>query len=177
MNYVLMRVAHDVAGQNHRVSQTDSRPLDNTSNAPLLHIADCVSTHLREKYPHIKRVGLLGPKTTMLDSQDPDFFIGRLQSAQHGFTVLIPDGDEHILQVNRGMIEEVARGKACVAQSTKEMFVAEARALVHRGAQAIILGSTDLGFVFEQDSLPAEIPVIEPAEIHAKQVALWALKK
>lgn len=152
-----------------------SKQLSADPGPPLLHIADCVSTHIKATYPHIKRVGILGPKATMLDVEDPDFFVGRLQSPQHGFSALIPEGDEHIREVDRGMIEEVAKGRASVTESTRAMFVSEARALVDRGAQGIILGSTDLGFVFQKESLPAGIPLIEPAEIHAKQAALWAL--
>ncbi|PCH01245.1 Aspartate racemase [Penicillium occitanis (nom. inval.)] len=146
------------------------------SKVPLLHIADCLSAYIKKTQPHVTRLGLLGPKATMLDSEDPDFFVGRLQSSQHGFEVLIPQGDDDVEEVNRGMFQEVAKGRACVTEPTKAMFVSQARRLIERGAQAIVLGSTDLGFVFRKDSLPAEIPVIDPAEIHAKHTAEWILQ-
>lgn len=146
------------------------------SKVPLLHIADCLATHIKSNHPQVKRLGLLGPKFTMLDSEDPDFFVGRLQNSEHGFEIIIPDTDDQIQEVHRGMIEEVAKGRTCVTESTKAMFVSEARLLIERGAQAIILGSTDLGFVFQKDSLPSEIPIIDPAEVHAKEAAEWVLQ-
>lgn len=105
-----------------------------------------------------------------------DFFVGRLQNPQHGFEVMIPQGDVDVEEVNRGMLEEVAKGRMCVTEPTKAMFVSQALRLIQRGAQAIVLGSTDLGFVFQKDSLPEDIPVIDPAEIHAKEVAEWVLQ-
>lgn len=147
-----------------------------SSKVPLLHIADCLSGYIKSTYPHIKRLGLLGPKFTMVDHEDPDFFVGRLQNSEHGFDIIIPDGEDGIEEVHRGMIEEVAKGKACVAESTKAMFVSEAHRLIDRGAQAIVLGSTDLGFVFQKESLPSHIPVIDPTEVHAGQAAKWILE-
>jgi aspartate racemase len=146
------------------------------SKVPLLHIADCLSTYVKKTHPHIKRLGLLGPKATMLDCEDPDFFVGRLQSSQHGFEVIIPQGDDDVEEVNRGMLEKVAKGRTCVTEPTKAMFVSQAHRLIERGAQAIVLGSTDLGFVFRRDSLPEDTLVIDPAEIHAKQAAEWILQ-
>jgi aspartate racemase len=90
----------------------------------------------------------------MLDFEDSDFFFGRLQSSQHAFEVIIPQGDDEIEEVNRGMLEEVAKGRTCVTESIKAMFVSQAQQSIERGAQAIFLGSTDLGFVFRKDSLP-----------------------
>lgn len=57
------------------------------------------------------------------------------------------------------MLEEVAKGAATVTPTTKAMFVKEGRALVERGAQAIILGSTDLGFCDQQEGYRRECAV------------------
>ena len=97
------------------------------SKVPLLHIADCLSAYIKRTHPHIARLGLLGPKVTMLDSEDPDFFVGRLQSPQHWFEVIIPQGDVDIEEVNRGMLEEVAKGRTFVTEPTKAMFVLQAK--------------------------------------------------
>jgi aspartate racemase len=144
------------------------------SGVPLLHIADFLSAHLKSKYPGVKRLGLLGPKATMLGGDDPDWFIGPLQRPDNGFTVIIPETEADVNEVNRGMLEEVAKGIAAVTDSTKAMFVAQAKALVARGAQAIILGSTDLGFALRQEDVGDEVPIIEPAAVHAEAVANWA---
>lgn len=143
---------------------------------PLLHIADFVGRHLRARHPGVRTVGLLGPAVTMSGADDPDFFVGRLQNAENGLRVLVPEKAGDLAEVNRGVLEEVARGAAAVTAETKAMFLRHARGLVERGAEAIILGSTDLGFVIRQSDLPEGVIVIEPAAIHAEAVARWALE-
>ncbi|KAF4955241.1 hypothetical protein FSARC_11914 [Fusarium sarcochroum] len=157
-------LAHKVAAQLSDVLAT--------TNAPLLHIADFLATYITKTHPSVKRLGLLGPKISMLDSENPDFFVGRLQQARYGFTVIIPETTEEIDEVNRGMLEEVAKGVDSVTEITRAMFINQAKKLVARGAQAVILGSTDLGFVVKQEDL-GDIPLIEPAAVHAEELARW----
>ncbi|KAI1259600.1 Asp/Glu/hydantoin racemase [Xylariaceae sp. FL1019] len=144
---------------------------------PLLHIADCVASHIKSIHPQISRLGLLGPKITMLNREDPDFFIGRLESPANGFTILVPETEAEIAEVNRGMMEEVTKGLPAVTPTTKAMFIQQANRLIERGAQGVILGSTDLGFVVRQEDLPDGAIVIEPGAIHAEEAAKWALRE
>ncbi|KAI0970504.1 Asp/Glu/hydantoin racemase [Xylaria arbuscula] len=146
------------------------------TGVPLLHIADCVATHLKSQHPHVRTVGLLGPQITMLDRQDPDFFIGRLEAPENGFKVLVPQTQADIEEVNRGMMNEVTKGIGAVTPQTKAMFIRQANKLIEEGAQCIILGSTDLGFVVRQEDLPKDVVVIEPGAIHAEEAAKWALR-
>ncbi|KAF4945643.1 hypothetical protein FGADI_11765 [Fusarium gaditjirri] len=139
-------------------------------HVPLFHIADCLKLHITNNHPSMKKIGLLGPKISMLDSDDPDFFVAMLQRA--GFEILIPQTPEDIEEVNRGMLQEVAKGIASVTDSTRSMFVEQAKKLIERGAQGIILGSTDLGFVLRQEDV-GDIPLFEPAAIHAQELGIW----
>lgn len=159
----------------HKVSRQIEASLKSTG-IPFLHIADYLAEHLRTHHPQIHTLGLLGPKITMQCRNDPDFFIGRLERPDNGFSVVVPNTQAAIEEVNRGMLEEVARGASAVTEKTKAMFVHEARELARRGAQAIILGSTDLGFVVKQEDL-GDVVVIEPAAVHAVEVAKWALEE
>lgn len=159
----------------HKVSRRLSDALV-ASNVPLLHIADSLATHIMTSHPKVRRLGLLGPKITLLDSEDPDFFIGRLQDTEHGFEVIVPATPEAIEEVNRGMLEEVTKGAAAVTEATRAMFVKEAKDLVSRGAQVIILGSTDLGFVVHQEDV-GDVPLIEPASVHAEELAKWIFQE
>ncbi|KAH8175253.1 asp/Glu/Hydantoin racemase domain-containing protein [Sarocladium implicatum] len=158
----------------HKVAKTLEDALKPTG-VPFLHVADFLARHVKRELPHVKTLGLVGPKITMLGAEDPDFFIGRLQGSENGLRILVPDSEASLDEVNRGMMEEVAKGAASVTQKTKEMFVREARALVERGAQAIILGSTDLGFVVSQEDVGGEVPLLDAATIHAEGVANWAI--
>ncbi|KAF5637932.1 asp Glu Hydantoin racemase domain protein [Fusarium sp. NRRL 52700] len=115
------------------------------AHIPLFHIADCLALHITESQSSVKKLGLLGPKISMLDSSDPDFFVAMLKKA--GFEILIPETPEDIEEVNRGILQEVAKGVASVTESTRKMFVEQAKKLIDIGAQGISLGSTDLGFV------------------------------
>lgn len=158
----------------HKVARQLSEALA-PSGVPLLHIADFLAAHMRSNHPHVARLGVLGPKVTMVETE-PDFFIGRLQQGSaegKGFEVLVPGSEEDIEEVNRGMLDEVARGASEVRDVTKDMFFRQARALVDRGAEALVLSSTDLGFVFCQEGLG--VPVIEPAAIHAEGIAKYIL--
>ncbi|KAI1035242.1 hypothetical protein LB504_006015 [Fusarium proliferatum] len=157
----------------HKVAK---KLFDDSSAArvPLFHIADCLALHITNNHPSAKKLGLLGPKISMLDSDDPDFFVAMLQKA--GFEILIPETSEDIEEVNRGMLQEVAKGVASVTDSTKNMFVQQAKTLIDRGAQGIILGSTDLGFVLRQEDV-GDIPLFEPAAIHAQELGIWISRR
>lgn len=157
----------------HKVARQLEEALKSTG-VPLLHVADFMARHVKSELPQVKTLGLIGPKVTMLGADDPDFFIGRLQGAENGLKILVPDSEASLNEVNRGMFEEVAKGKANVTATTKAMFVKEAKALVERGAQAIILGSTDLGFLLSQEDVGESVPLLDAATIHAEGVANWA---
>ncbi|EGU79870.1 hypothetical protein FOXB_09632 [Fusarium oxysporum f. sp. conglutinans Fo5176] len=116
----------------HKVAK---KLFDDSSSAhvPLFHIADCLALHITNNHPSTKKLGLLGPKISMLDSDDPDFFVAMLQKA--GFEILIPETPADIEEVNRGMLQEVAKGVASVTDSTRKMFIQQAKKLIERGAQ------------------------------------------
>lgn len=161
-------LAHKVSGQ---LTECSLR-----LGIPLLHIADFVGNYLKIRHPHIRVLGLLGPQITMSGADEPDFFIGRLQNEQHKFRVLVPETREELEEVNRGVLDEVAKSATAVTPETKQMFIKHAVKLARRGAQAIVLGSTDLGFVIHQSDLPDGVIIVEPAAIHAEGVARWALE-
>jgi len=48
-------------------------------------------------------------------------------------------------------------------------------ALLDQAAQALILGSTDLGFVVKEEDV--SVPMLDPGKIHAVGVAEWALRE
>ncbi|KAG5788992.1 hypothetical protein H9Q69_011941 [Fusarium xylarioides] len=117
------------------------------TRVPLFHIANCLALHITNNHPSVKKLGLLGPKISMLDSDDPDFFVAMLRKA--GFEILIPETSEDIEEVNRGMLQEVAKGVASVTDSTRKMRLAARRESVRAeqsrpGAAPVTPESTEL---------------------------------
>ena len=133
-------------------------------SVPLLHIADFVALELNDK--GISKVALLGTKVVM----EGNFVKGRIGKS-HGVEVLVPNSPRAREQVNTGIVEELTTGQ--VSDSTKMMFLQAATKLVQQGAQGLILGSTDLGFVIRQEDVG--VPIFDTAKIHALGVARWAL--
>ena len=134
-----------------------------TVGLPVLHIADFVAAAVKER--GCKKVGIFGTKVVMED----ECVKGRLE-ARHGLEVLVPNAEERVV-VNDLIVNELTKGK--VSEKTRLYFVKTAQQLVERGAEAIILGSTDLGFAVTEHDV--SVPLFETAAIHAKGVAEWAM--
>jgi aspartate racemase len=132
-------------------------------NVPLLHLSDFVGAEVKSR--DIKRVALLGTKVAM----EGDFVKDRIRT-KFGVEVLTPNAEDRE-RVNAGIFNELTTGS--VRPETKEMFLTVTRSLLNQGAQGLILGSTDLGFVIREEDIG--VPIFDTAKIHALGVAKWAL--
>ena len=130
---------------------------------PVLHIADATAQALLRD--EIKTVGLLGTRFTM----EQDFYKGRL-TEQFGLEVLIPAA------VERELVHEVIYRELCqgvVSADSKARYLEIIDNLVQRGAQAIILGCTEIALLVQQED--TAIPLYDTAEIHAHRAVELAL--
>jgi aspartate racemase len=124
-------------------------------NIPLLHIAD--PTAQKVKAAGFRRVGLLGTAFTM----EQDFYKGRLRDA-FGLDVLVPEADDRRL-VHDVIYKELVAGE--VRPESRTAFREIIDRLVRRGAQAIILGCTEIMLlVSEADSA---VPLFDTTTLHA----------
>jgi len=131
---------------------------------PLLHIADATAHAIRAA--GVAQVGLLGTRFTMEQS----FYKDRL-SEKHGLQVLVPPADARDT-VHRIIYDELCLGQ--VRDDSRQAYRATMAALVAQGAQAIILGCTEISLlVGAQD---AAVPLFDTTAIHARSAALWALE-
>ena len=130
---------------------------------PLLHIAD--PTAQRIKAAGIRQVGLLGTAFTM----EQAFYKGRL-SAEHGLDVLVP-GDADRLLVHRIIYEELVAGK--VLPASRAAYRGVIARLVERGADAIILGCTEIMLLVQPEDSP--VPLFDTTALHAQAAIEWAL--
>ncbi|WP_371766451.1 aspartate/glutamate racemase family protein [Massilia sp.] len=130
---------------------------------PLLHIAD--PTAARIKAAGYERIGLLGTAFTM----EQDFYKGRLAD-KHGLDVLVPGADDRAT-VHRIIYEELVQGRVEVA--SREAYRGVIRRLVAAGAQAIILGCTEIMLLVGPEDSP--VPLYDTTGLHAEAAVALAL--
>jgi aspartate racemase len=133
------------------------------TSIPLLHIADSTAERIRDA--GLARVGLLGTRFTM----EQDFYVERLR-ARHGLAVDIPDADDRE-RVHRIIYDELCVGR--VVPASRQEYRAIIGRLVERGAQAVILGCTEITLLVDQSD--SAVPLFDTTAIHAEAAALYAL--
>lgn len=130
---------------------------------PLLHIADLTAAAI--KSAGHTTVGLLGTRFTMEEA----FYRDRLQTG-HGLTVHTPNaGDRDI--VHRIIFDELCLGK--ITDQSRNEYRRIMADLVAHGAQAIILGCTEISLLVDQHD--ATVPLFDTTYLHARGAAAWAL--
>ncbi|MFC7554021.1 aspartate/glutamate racemase family protein [Pseudoroseomonas wenyumeiae] len=123
---------------------------------PLLHIADPTAERIRAA--GLRRVGLLGTAFTM----EQDFYKGRLVE-RHGLEVLVPEAEDRAL-VHRVIYEELVQGRA--EPASREAYRAVIARLVERGAEAVILGCTEIMLLVRPED--SAVPLFDTTALHAE---------
>jgi aspartate racemase len=131
---------------------------------PLLHIADPTAARIQAQ--GMRRVGLLGTAFTM----EQDFYKGRLQQ-KFGLDVLVPDAPDRAI-VHRIIYEELVQGR--VLPESRAAYREIIARLVDAGAEAIILGCTEIMLLVTQDD--SEVPLFDTTAIHAEAAVDLALR-
>jgi aspartate racemase len=138
--------------------------IEAASALPLLHIADPTAAAIQAA--GLQRVGLLGTRFTM----EQPFYRQRLED-RHGIQVLVPDEPDRA-EVHRVIYEELCRG--VVSEVSRQAYRQVITRLVARGAQAVILGCTEIGLLVRADD--AEVPLFDTCVLHAQAAAERALR-
>ena len=129
---------------------------------PILHIAQATADNLLEN--GIKKVGLLGTKYTMTQ----EFYKEKLLEA--GLEVVIPD-QAGVEEVNRIIYDELCLGQ--IKESSKQTYLSMIDDLKNAGAEAVILGCTEIGLLVQQED--TDVPLFDTTEIHAQKAAEFAV--
>lgn len=129
---------------------------------PFLHIADPTGQAALDG--GTVTVGLLGTAFTM----EQDFLKERL-SAQ-GLTVLVPDAEER-LAVHRIIYDELCVG--VINPASRQVYQQVIESLTRRGAQAIILGCTEIGLLIKPEH--SALPLLDTTHLHARAAVAFAL--
>lgn len=130
---------------------------------PLFHIADPTASEI--KSAGFSTVGLLGTRFTM----EQAFYRDRLRE-RHGLEVLVPDAEDRDL-VHWVIYEELCLGR--IVADSRTAYRRVIANLASRGAQAIILGCTEISLLVDQKDSTA--PLFDTTSIHARKAAEWAL--
>ena len=131
--------------------------IEQAISIPILHIADATAQVLVAN--GVKTVGLLGTAFTM----EQDFYKGRLQD-QFGLNVLVPNADD------RKAIHEIIFNELCLGKienESKNTFLRIIQALSQSGAEAVILGCTEIGMLVKQSD--TEVALYDTTQIHANK--------
>lgn len=132
------------------------------AGVPLLHIADATGAALQAA--GITRAGLLGTRFTMVD---PAIVQDRLR-LNFGVSTLLPDAPGRA-EVHRVIYEELCRGR--IEDHSRVAYQQQIAALQAAGAQAIILGCTEIGLLIEPHHSP--LPVFDTTTLHAAAAVDW----
>ena len=137
--------------------------IEDSVKIPLLHIADPTAEAI--KTAGLRKVGLLGTRFTM----EEDFYSGRLRD-HHGLEVLIPD------ETDRAAVHEIIYGELCVGtilETSRWRYREVIERLVADGAEAIILGCTEISLLVSAQDSP--VPIFDTTALHAERAVQLAL--
>jgi len=146
------------ANSMHKVYDTVAEAVD----VPILHIADCVGEKMVSD--GVKKAALLGARSVMLES----FYRQKLIARD---IELLPPKMERVGTLDRIIYEELIYGKAS-RQAERELKTIITN-LEQEGAEAIVLGCTELEMVVDVDA--NVLPIFDCTEIHADAAVEWIL--
>ncbi|MBR7800376.1 aspartate/glutamate racemase family protein [Undibacterium fentianense] len=131
---------------------------------PFIHIADPTAHAIKAQ--SLQKIGLLGTRFTM----EQAFYKDRLQ--QHGLQVITPNEQDRVL-IHRIIYEELCLG--VINDHSRIEFQRIIAVLIEQGAQAIILGCTEISLLIQAQH--ASVPLFDTTSLHAKSAAFAALGK
>ena len=143
----------------HKVADAITDAVD----VPFLHIADTTAEAVRARGLH--SVGLLATAYTM----EQDFYVGRLRD-RHGLEVLVPEEADRRI-VHRVIYEELCVG--VIEDGSRDEYRRIMAALADRGAEAILLGCTEIDLLVGPEDSP--VPVFDTTRLHAERAVELAI--
>ncbi|WP_456391557.1 aspartate/glutamate racemase family protein [Nitratifractor sp.] len=141
----------------HKVAEAISEAV----SIPLLHIADATGERLCAD--GVRKVGLLGTAFTM---EEP-FYRRRLQE-RFGLEILIPEALER-RTVHRVIYDELCLG--VTREESRKAYEAIVSGLADRGAEAVILGCTEIALLIQEGA----VPLYDTTAIHVRKGVEWML--
>ena len=125
------------------------------TSLPFCSLLTALSNHIART--GFERVGVIGSSQAMS---------GNVLGAYDGLDCLIPEDEEGRAILHRTYFE-IALTRRC-SEAQRAVFDAAASRLMDRGAEAILLGGTDLSIAYAKT--PPGFPAIDPVEVHVESL-------
>ena len=132
---------------------------------PMLHMVDATLREVLMLVGSEAAIGILSTDATLASG----LYLNRSRREYAGLSWVQPTAVEMLEHVMPG-IESVKAGRLSDGRRHLELA---AHALCRRGAQAIVLGCTEIPVVLDADA--AGVPVIDPTAALAREVVSWSL--
>jgi len=134
----------------------------------ILHLIDETITHIKSRYPQVRRVGLLATQGTYKTR----LYDRALEAA--GLQVVVPDEQVRVNDVHAALYGPSIGIKTCDGPVTVQAMDRVHSAIDHvtgLGAEAVILGCTELPLAVKEAGING-IPILDPAKIMAEKLVL-----
>ena len=143
----------------HKVADDVEEKVD----LPLLHIVDVTGDAIKELGLH--RIGLLGTRFVMKEPFYQERFRDRF-----AIELLVP-GEDDIDTIHQIIYNELCEGK--IKASSRRVCTNIINKLVHKGAEGIVLGCTELPLLIQPSDIHA--PIFDTTRLHAEAAVNLAL--
>ncbi|QYJ84576.1 aspartate/glutamate racemase family protein [Shewanella mesophila] len=137
--------------------------IESAITIPILHIADATAELLVRN--NVTKVGLLGTRFTM----EQDFYKGRITD-KFNIEVIVPTKEDQT-KVHDVIYNELCQG--IINQDSKKQYLDIINRLYAEGAQAIILGCTEIALLVQQSD--TKVILYDTTAIHANRGVEYAL--
>lgn len=141
----------------------EAERLQQAVGLPFIHIVTATADEIQKK--RLTKVGLLGTKFTM----EMDFYKNGLKNA--GIEPMIPKAQETRDFIQQTVKEELGAG--IIKEETRKAYIAIIDELIRRGAEAIVLGCTEIPMLIKQEDI--SVPVFDTTKIHSQAIVAFAL--
>jgi aspartate racemase len=131
-------------------------------SVPLINIAEATAKEINNR--KYSKVGLLGTRITM----EAEFYKNKLN--QKNISVVVPPKDDRDF-IHETILTELL--KSIILEKSKSRFLRIMNDLRDEGAEAIILGCTEIPLIIKQED--TDLPLIDTLQIHCQAAVRYAL--
>ena len=148
-----------VSNTMHRVAPQ----IEAAIQVPLIHIVDVAAEEIKKH--GITKVGVLGTKPVM----EADFYRNRF--CQHRIEAIAPNSQQ-CQMIDMIIFDELVFGT--LKDESRKIYVDIMRELAQQGAQAIVLGCTEIEMLVKPEDFP-ELPLFDTTALHCQKAVSLAL--